>query len=402
MVLIWIGRCQDVAKIVFFSIPAYGHTNPTIPVVSELTKRGHEVWYYSFETFQDKIEAAGGKFIPCDAYLPPLTPDIEKRIGKDFAALIEMVVDTTVNLDEKVCAELRTLEPDCIVSDSVCFWGKLFAQKLKIPYVCSTTTFAFNRYTARLLRKGALETIRTLLGIPRVNRKMKLLREQGFDVKNLLSILQNDNDTDTIVYTSREFQPMSDTFSDRYTFVGPSVSGESKEGPHSLIYISLGTVMNRRKEFYRNCIEAFRNSELKVLISVGEETEISELGEVPANITIKNRVPQIEVLQTAAVFLTHCGMNSANESIYFSVPAVLYPQQSEESAVARRMEELGVGLMLKSSEPQAIRSAVEQVLHDDTYRNNTEKLAGGFRKAGGAPAAADKILKVAAANRQKR
>lgn len=34
------------SKIVFFCIPAYGHTNPTIPVVQELTKRGHEVWYY--------------------------------------------------------------------------------------------------------------------------------------------------------------------------------------------------------------------------------------------------------------------------------------------------------------------------------------------------------------------
>lgn len=31
------------SKIVFFSIPAYGHTNPTIEVVRELSTRGHEV-----------------------------------------------------------------------------------------------------------------------------------------------------------------------------------------------------------------------------------------------------------------------------------------------------------------------------------------------------------------------
>ncbi|MGO5066829.1 hypothetical protein [Clostridium sp. LCP25S3_F8] len=35
------------SKIVFFSIPAHGHTNPTIAVVDELVKRGNEVWYYS-------------------------------------------------------------------------------------------------------------------------------------------------------------------------------------------------------------------------------------------------------------------------------------------------------------------------------------------------------------------
>lgn len=390
------------AKIAFFSIPAYGHTNPTIPVVGELTRRGHEVWYYSFDMFREQIEGAGARFISCNAYLPPLTPGIEKKIGKDFASLIEMVTDTTMNLDAKVCAELREFRPDCIVSDSVCFWGKLFAQKLQIPYVCSTTTFAFNRYTARLLRKGAGEMLRTLMGIPRVNRKIKMLREHGYEVKNLFSLLQNDNDTDTIVYTTREFQPMAETFSDRYAFVGPSVAAERKERVRSFVYISLGTVMNKRIEFYRNCIEAFRDSEWEVLLCVGEQTDISVLGEIPQNITVKNRVDQLAVLQSAAVFLTHCGMNSANESIYFGVPAVLYPQQSEEAMVARRMEELGAGLMLKSSTPQAIRAAVEQVLHDDIYRTNTEKLAGGSRRAGGAPAAAEKILKVADAYRANR
>ena len=31
------------SKIVFFSIPADGHTNPTIEVVRELSGKGHEV-----------------------------------------------------------------------------------------------------------------------------------------------------------------------------------------------------------------------------------------------------------------------------------------------------------------------------------------------------------------------
>ena len=31
------------SKIVFFCIPAHGHTNPTLGVVRELIERGHEV-----------------------------------------------------------------------------------------------------------------------------------------------------------------------------------------------------------------------------------------------------------------------------------------------------------------------------------------------------------------------
>ena len=39
---------KDMSKIVFFCIPAHGHTNPTIEVIRELVARGNEVVYYSF------------------------------------------------------------------------------------------------------------------------------------------------------------------------------------------------------------------------------------------------------------------------------------------------------------------------------------------------------------------
>ena len=56
------------SKIVFFCIPAHGHTNPTLGVVRELVSRGHRVIYYSYEMFRDKIEATGAELIACDDY----------------------------------------------------------------------------------------------------------------------------------------------------------------------------------------------------------------------------------------------------------------------------------------------------------------------------------------------
>ncbi len=79
-----------------------------------------------------------------------------------------MIVDTTISLDEKVCRELKDFNPDCIVSDSLSFWGKLFAQKLNIPYVCSTTTFAFNKHTAKLMKQNFIEIIRMIFGVRRI------------------------------------------------------------------------------------------------------------------------------------------------------------------------------------------------------------------------------------------
>lgn len=384
------------SKIVFFSIPAYGHTNPTIGVIAELTKRDHEVWYYSFNMFKEEIESAGAKFISCDEYLPEMKAEDEKKIGKDFAALIEMVADTTISLDEKVCRELQEINPDCIVSDSLCIWGKLFAKKLNIKYICSTTSFAFNKHTARMMKQGAGEIIRMIFGIPRIKKKLKLLKENGYVVDNFISLIENDNYTNTIVYTSKEFQPKSETFSDRYAFVGPSVKDieiDFKDGRKN-VYISLGTILNKNDSFYRNCIEGLKNLDVNVIMSVGGETDIGKLGEIPDNFQVEGRVDQIKVLSQSDVFLTHCGMNSVNESLYYGVPMVLFPQHSEQAMVAERASVLGAGIFLKGNNPDDIKKAIKQILNDETYKENTNKISKSFKSAGGSKKAADVILNV--------
>lgn len=391
------------SKIVFFSIPAYGHTNPTIEVVRELVDRGNEVLYYSFSEFRDKIEGAGAKFIYCDKYLPELLPGDEKKIGKDFPRLIEMIVDTTISLDEKVCRELKDFNPDCIVSDSLSFWGKLFAQKLNIPYVCSTTTFAFNKHTAKLMKQSFIEIIRIIFGVRRINKKIKLLQRKGYEVKNFISIVSNDNDTDTIVYTSKEFQPMVETFSSKYSFVGPSVSKliiEPKERKRKLIYISLGTINNKNVSFYKNCINAFKDSGVDVIMSVGRSTDIESLGSIPNNFKVKNSVEQIAILQKTDVFVTHSGMNSVNESLYYGVPMVLFPQHSEQRMVANRVVHLGAGIMLKEDKSESIKKAVFQIINDNEYKENATKLSKSFYNAGGSKKAADVILQIICNSRQ--
>ena len=383
------------SRIVFFCIPAWGHTNPTVEVVRQLTDMGQQVRYYSFAPFREKLEAAGAEVICCDEALPPQPKDLDKKVGRDFAALVEMVTETTLTLEEQVCRELEEFQPDVAVSDSVCFWGKLFAKKLGIPYVCSTTTFAFNQHSAQMMKPKAGELLRSLLGASRIGRKMALLRQHGYPVEKVTDLLQNDNETNTIVYTSREFQPMAETFSEHYAFVGPSVpEREEPVGDKSrpLVYISLGTVMHDRKCFCRNCVEALADMDVDAVLSVGTAENLEALGQLPPNIQAAEQVDQLSVLRRADVFLTHCGMNSASEAIWYGVPTVLDPQQSEEAAVADRMEELGMGLRLRSEDPAYIREALERVLAEPSYKEQTDRIARSVREAGGATRAAAYIL----------
>ncbi len=380
------------SRIAFFCIPAWGHTNPTVEVVRELTRQGHQVRYYSFAPFREKLESAGAEVTLCDEALPPAPPDLDRKLGKDFTALVKMVTDTTLALEDKVCRELEAFQPDVIVSDSVCFWGKLFAGKIGVPYVCSTTTFAFNQYSARRVKPSGGELLRSLIGMPRVNRCMALLRKHGYPIKGLLDLIQNDNDTDTIVYTSQEFQPMAETFSDRYAFVGPSLPAipERKEKARPLVYVSMGTVIQGKSAFFIRCVEALAHLDVDAILSVGTEENVAALGPLPENIQAAARVDQLAVLAQADVFLTHCGMNSASEAIWCGVPMVLYPQQSEEAAVADRMEELGLGLRLKDE--RAIGKAITQVLTEPEHRKRICAMGDSFRAAGGARRAAEKIL----------
>ncbi len=371
-------------KIAWFCIPAHGHTNPTLGLVRALTDAGHFVYYFSFEMFREKIENAGAVFIPCDAYdFEMEDKENADRVSKDPAFAIELLVSSTLALDAMVTEKIAELGPDVIVADSVAYWGKLAAMKHGIPYISSTTTFAFNRYSAGYMKRGIGETMKMLFSMPRVNKQIRRLRENGYPVKGILDIIQNDNDTNTVVYTSRYFQPCAETFSEKYHFIGPSIrpiKDPFKKRAEKTVYISMGTI-NQNREFYRNCINALGKTDYQVILSMGTNTD--HFDAVPDNIEIYESVDQMAVLKIADAFITHCGMNSASEGLYFGVPLVLFPQTSEQDAVARRVEELGAGLRLASIGEDDVLKAVTRVIEEKNFKKGAEKVSESFKKSGG-------------------
>ena len=387
------------SKIVFFCIPAHGHTNPTLGVVRELVARGHQVWYYSYNTMREKIESAGATFVSCDDYdmEQKLTPKDSVRVGKDLAFSTKILVDTTLALDDKVCADMVQLKPDCIVADSMAVWGKAVAMKLGIPFVSSTTTFAFNQHSAKIMKQSIGELFKMVFSMPKITKQIKRLQGKGYPVKNILDIIQNDDNTHTVVYTSPQFQPCSETFSDKYAFVGPSVrpaTSKVVKKRDKLIYISMGTVNNNMMALYKRCLAALADTDYQVIMSVGNLVSIEEFGVLPENISVFTHVDQIAVLQQADIFVSHCGMNSVSESLYFGVPLVMLPQTSEQGGVAERVFQLGAGIKLDKSDAASILGAIRKIFADNSYTQNAAVISEGFKHCSGAKGAADKIMQV--------
>jgi len=171
-------------KIAWFCIPAHGHTNPTLGLVRAMVDGGHEIWYFSFEMFREKIEKAGARFIGCDGCEPEMEGggDADK-VGRDMVYSTQLLVSSTLALDEMVAEKVREIGPDLIVSDSVAYWGKLTALKYHIPYVSSTTTFAFNNASARYFQTSFKDMLKMVVSMPKINRQLQRLRDKGYPVK---------------------------------------------------------------------------------------------------------------------------------------------------------------------------------------------------------------------------
>ncbi|MBR2316500.1 MAG: hypothetical protein IKA37_00865 [Spirochaetales bacterium] len=391
------------AKIVFFCIPAHGHTNPTLGVVRELVSLGHEVLYYSYNMLKEKIENTGAKFVSCDDYdmEQKLSPEDGARLGKDLAFSTKILVDTTLALDDMVCSQIKELQPDCIVADSMAIWGKCVALKFGIPFISSTTTFAFNQHSAKIMKQSIGQIFGMIFSMGKIQKDIIRLQNKGYPINNVLDIIKNDDNTDTIVYTSPEFQPCSETFSDKYTFIGPSIrpiTDEIVKTHKKLIYISMGTVINNNAGFYHNCIKAFADTDFQVIMSVGNLTDMTKFKNLPENIFVYQNVDQIAVLSKADVFISHCGMNSVNESLYYGVPLVMFPQTPEQGGVANRVNQLKAGIMLKKNTVKNIQNAVKSLIDDGEYRKNAISISDGFKKCSGVKGAVEKILNICKKN----
>jgi len=331
--------------------------------------------------------------------------DNAERVAKDVAFSTELLVNTTLALDDMIAKKIKEINPDMIVSDSVAYWGKLTAIKYNIPYVSSTTTFAFNKKSSAYMEQGIWDLMKILFAMPKVNKQLKRLQNKGYPVNNILDIIQNDNETNTIMYTSKQYQPCADSFSEKYCFIRPlirPVETPMEKTSEVTIYISMGTVIKSKGDIYKNCVEALKKTNYQVILSMDTKGEKLDpvFDNLPDNIKIYPFVDQMAVLSIADVFITHCGMNSASEGLYFEVPLILCPQTPEEIAVAKRTDELGAGIWLKSvKQPSDIAEAIEKILKNPSYKKAASEISNSFKACGGVKVAKEFLEKIPLKNK---
>lgn len=388
-------------KAIFFSTPAHGHINPSLPLVAKLIECGHEISYFTTETYRQRVTATGAS-VEIYAEVEDDYFGVRGLDGSIPQLAAQSLLITTKRVLPGLLEWVKQAKPDYILYDCMCPWGYFVAQIMKLPSVSSSSLLPLSPRVMLNWQVLRLFMPMMIKGFGPGNEANKLSRALGkeYNVKRLGMMNLLNAPADLIIsYSSTAFVPFAHTLADNVKLIGWTMAENGPDeqpidaSERPLIYISLGTVSNQNRAFFQTCISGLADMPYLVLISTGGRLAPEEFGTVPENITVRSWVPQSQILCRAALFVTHGGLNSIHDGFYYGLPMLLVPQQTEQTFNAMRVMELGAGLMLAKDDlsEQTIRVAVEKLLSQPHYQTNARHIGESLRSAGGVEKAVAEI-----------
>lgn len=357
-------------------VSAPSHIYPSLGVVSELVRRGHEVTYVVGERHRALVEPTGAKLVGH----PTIMPLGDEPWPEDPGEAMRVFLDEAI----AVLPHIEGLEPaEAVLYDIGGFAGHVAAHRWGVPAVqLSPASVAWEGYEADMA-----EFYDTLKASPSGQAYFATLR--AWLDENDVPL---DNDTflgrpaACVVLIPKALQPNADRVSDRYVFAGPAIDESRKQGwtpppgDEPLVYVSFGTAYTDRADLYTAFAEEL-SSDHRVVIATGKVDPAT----LPATVTAARTMPQLDVLEHADVFITHAGMGGANEALWYGVPVVAAPQAVDQFANAATLQAIGAGVQLDDT---PIREAVEQAR---SCAERARELRKEVRDQGGVDKAADAV-----------
>jgi MGT family glycosyltransferase len=425
---------QRQSTIVFFPEGAYGPTNNCVGIGQVLRDEGHRVVFVIEESFAGSLQAQG--FEERLMRLGPL-PDVEEEPGqfwKDFiretapvfrrptvAQLAEFIEPTFRALcdgaryaDERLREIFDEVQPDVIVEDNVvCFpaihhfarpWVRIIScnpLELKDPAVPPTFSgyavadpSGWDEYRAEYARAlGPLHDDFSAFCVERGAPALpdgELIHEsewlnftlypEEIDYERSRPLAPTWNRLDTCVRRSDA------------TFTLPD---ELRDGPGSLVYLSLGSLGSADVELMRRLVDVLSRSPHRFIVSKGPQHTEFELAD---NMWGQEFLPQPAILPEVDLVITHGGNNTTTECFHFGTPMIALPIFWDQHDNARRVDETGFGVRVPTYEfeDDELLGAIERLLADDALHDRIGAVSARVQADPGTVRAARLIGELAA------
>lgn len=162
----------------------------------------------------------------------------------------------------------------------------------------------------------------------------------------------------------------------RHTFLGSAVRSEGagddvrrwldSGDPRPVVYVSFGSFLSARDDVLARVVDALRTLDVRVALAIGS-ADRTILTALPSDWLVREFLPQVALLEHAAVAITHGGNNSITEALTQGVPMVLLPFSTDQFAGAAAIERAGLGEALDPNvaTPADLAAAVVRVLAGD-------------------------------------
>ena len=401
-------------KLGFICLNLPGHLNPMTALARQLQARNHEV------VFLYSSGAGGLPFVPSPEkdHINEARPEASKKQGEDALQFsVRAVLAQTEAILKSLPAIVRANGVDALIIATVQVYAELGAMQLDMPYVHVSTGVHhdYSGSTPLCLYGWPHETTPTALARNRqgIKKFANLLESVNWNIKAHaesvgLKIDWNDLDSTVsplalITQVPRAFDFESSHWPSQFHHTGPFHNGEGRQKVdfpwerltgEPLIYASMGTILNGQVDVFNTIVCAVaKNKNLQLVLSIGDQVDPKQIGPVPNKAIIVKRAPQLELLKQATVCITHAGLNTVLESLAQGVPQVAIPITYDQPGVAARIAHKKTGLVTSLDKLTANHLAflLNEVLIDQTYRENSHKLQKAIAETNGLSVAADLI-----------
>ena len=164
-----------------------------------------------------------------------------------------------------------------------------------------------------------------------------------------------------------------------------------------VVYVSYGTIVRLTPERVAATLRTLTSTEHFTLWALPKAQQVGLPETLPSSVMIHHWIPTARTLAHPKVkaFVSHCGGNSAVESMAMGKPLIGYPQFGDQMGVCRRIADAGAGI----TGPQGgwvQAEDVHHVLSQPRYAARARTMSRLLEKFGGTSRAAD-LLELAAA-----
>jgi MGT family glycosyltransferase len=404
---------------------ATGHLNPMTTLGYELHRRGHRVTVVGILDTEKKAYSAGLEFRAIALSESPYgtMAQFSEELGKlsGLAALrytINYLQKSRVTLLQQAPKVIKDAGIEALLVDQISSAGGTVADYLGIPFMSVSAALMSNEdvsvppfITPWNYNRAWWGQIRNRIGYRLLRQIGKPIRETVAEYRREWNLPPHNSQNDVYSRLAQlcqqpvEFEFPRANLPGCFHFTGAYhnlISRAKIDFPFEkltgqpLIYASMGTLQNRLIGVFETIAEACEKLDAQLVISLGGGISGESMPKLPGSPLIVGNAPQLELLQRASLTITHAGLNTALESISHGVPMVAIPITNDQPGVAARIVWTGCGEMIKLSALNApkLRSSIERVLTQESYRHNATRLQTANQQAGGVTKAADIIERV--------